>query len=71
MNRNSIRKELLKALENNILVLDGAMGTMIQQLNLDEADYHTDGLPADVALKGCNDVLCLSKPEVIERIHSQ
>lgn len=71
MNRNSIRKELLKALENNILVLDGAMGTMIQQLNPDEADYHTDGLPADVALKGCNDVLCLSKPEVIERIHSQ
>ncbi len=71
MNRNSIRKELLKALENNILVLDGAMGTMIQQLNPDEADYHTNGLPADVALKGCNDVLCLSKPEVIERIHSQ
>ena len=58
------------ALKQRILVLDGAMGTMIQTHGLSEADYR--GLrfaehPSD--LKGNNDLLTLSKPEVIRGIH--
>lgn len=60
-------KELLK---HRILILDGAMGTMIQRYNLTEADYRGElfaGSP--VQLKGNNDLLCLTKPEIIEQIH--
>ncbi|MCR4414215.1 MAG: homocysteine S-methyltransferase family protein, partial [Thermoguttaceae bacterium] len=51
-------------------MLDGAMGTMIQQLGLAEPDYRGD-LFADHNrdLKGCNDVLSLSRPGAIEAIH--
>lgn len=53
-----------------ILVLDGAMGTMIQQYNLSEADFRGErfkDLPG--LLKGNNDMLCLTRPDVIEEIH--
>lgn len=52
------------------LVLDGAMGTMIQQYNLSEADFRGErfkDIPGQ--LKGNNDLLCLTRPEVIEDIH--
>ncbi len=53
-----------------ILVLDGAMGTMIQQLGLAEADYRGDWFAEHAFdLKGCNDVLSLSRPGAIEGIH--
>lgn len=55
-----------------IVVLDGAMGTMIQAEGLQEADFRGDRFrdhPRD--LKGNNDLLCLTKPGLIERIHSQ
>ena len=54
-----------------ILMLDGAMGTMIQRHNLDEADYRGNrfaNFHADV--KGNNDLLSLSKPEIIQSIHT-
>jgi 5-methyltetrahydrofolate--homocysteine methyltransferase len=54
-----------------ILLLDGAMGTMIQRYRLSEADYRGDrfaGHPSD--LKGNNDLLCLTRPEVIREIHA-
>src|SRR5258708_8541975 len=54
---------LLRALDNRIIVLDGAMGTMIQQHNLTAADF---GGPA---LEGCNDNLVLTRPDVILGIH--
>src|SRR5258708_6497006 len=54
---------LLRALDNRILVLDGAMGTMIQQHNLTAADF---GGPA---LEGCNDNRVLTRPDVILGIH--
>ncbi len=59
-------------LRHRILVLDGAMGTMIQRLGLTEADFRGD-LFRDhpVALKGCNDLLCLTQPDVIREIHSR
>lgn len=59
-------------LQNRILVLDGAMGTMIQLYKLSENDFRGDRFAAhNIFLKGCNDVLNLTKPELIEEIHSQ
>ena len=57
-------------INERILVLDGAMGTMIQQYNLSEADFRGErfkDLPG--LLKGNNDMLCLTQPDVIEEIH--
>ena len=63
-------EKLQQILQNQILVLDGGMGTMIQKYNLQEIDYRFEGVK-DVKqeLKGCNDFLCLSKPEIISEIH--
>ena len=61
---------LLAALEKRILVLDGAMGTMIQRHKLDEAGYRGKRFvnhPKDV--KGNNDLLILSQPQIILDIH--
>lgn len=53
-----------------ILVLDGAMGTMIQQLKLAEADFRGERfVDHAVNLAGCNDVLCLTRPDAIAKIH--
>jgi 5-methyltetrahydrofolate--homocysteine methyltransferase len=60
------------ALESRILIIDGAMGTMIQRYKLEEADYRGDRFkdwPSDV--KGNNDLLSLTKPEIIRAIHLQ
>ena len=56
--------------KNRILVLDGAMGTMIQQSHLIESDFRGKQF-ADFGfdLKGCNDVLSLTAPHVIRSIH--
>lgn len=62
---------LREAMTRRILILDGAMGTMIQRLGLDEQAYHCDDTPSDQTLRGCNDILCLSRPEVIAGIHRQ
>lgn len=62
---------LADTLRRRVVVLDGAMGTMIQRLGLTEADFR--GKPfADwpVALAGCNDILCLTCREQIRKIHS-
>ncbi|MCM8612537.1 methionine synthase [Accumulibacter sp.] len=64
--------ELRERLENQILVLDGAMGTMIQRHGLREADYRGSrfaGHPHD--LKGNNDLLLLTRPELIRAIHAE
>ncbi len=65
------RTEQLKTLlQQRILILDGAMGTMIQRHKLEEADYRGERF-ADWAsdLKGNNDLLSLTQPEVIKDIH--
>lgn len=62
-------RELLK---HRILVIDGAMGTMIQRYNLSEADYRGERFkdwPSDV--KGNNDLLCLTQPHIIREIHGK
>jgi 5-methyltetrahydrofolate--homocysteine methyltransferase len=65
---SDIRNEL----EQRILVIDGAMGTMIQRHKLTEADYRGERFkdwPSD--LKGNNDLLCLTQPQIIKAIHKQ
>lgn len=64
------KEAIFKILEERILVLDGAMGTMIQRHKLGEAEYRGDRFadwPHD--LKGNNDLLSLSQPEIIKDIH--
>ena len=64
--------QLLAALKQRILILDGAMGTMIQRYKLAEADYRGTQFadwPSD--LKGNNDLLNLTQPHIISEIHEQ
>src|ERR1035437_8063710 len=64
--------DIRKELEKRVLVIDGAMGTMIQQYNLEEkdyrgkrfADFHKD-------LKGNNDLLSITQPQIIKTIHKE
>ncbi|MFZ4456237.1 MAG: methionine synthase [Bacteroidales bacterium] len=58
-------------LEDRILVLDGAMGTMIQQYKLSEEDYRGTLVSGNRTYKGNNDMLCITKPEVIREIHAK
>jgi len=62
--------QILGLLEKRILILDGAMGTMIQRHKLEEADYRGERF-ADwhCDLKGNNDLLVLTNPEAIQGIH--
>ena len=58
--------------QQRILILDGAMGTMIQRLGLTEEDFHPKGMEDHpILLKGNNELLSLSRPEAIKRIHEQ
>ena len=65
-------KTLQDCLKERILIIDGAMGTMIQRHKLEEKDYrgerftnwHTD-------VKGNNDLLSITQPHIIEEIHKQ
>ena len=72
-NRNVLTPDALRALlAERILVLDGAMGTMIQQYKLQEADYRgTEFADWSTDLKGNNDLLVLTQPELILDIHRQ
>ncbi|MFI3194444.1 MAG: methionine synthase [Methylococcaceae bacterium] len=65
------RTELFKQqLTQRILFLDGAMGTMIQSYKLDEKDYRGERFAQwDVDLKGNNDLLSLTQPDIIKAIH--
>ena len=62
--------DIHQAIEKRILVLDGAMGTMLQREKLSEEDYR-GGLFREhpVSLKGMNDLLSLTQPALVERIH--
>ena len=66
----SIREKLDAAASGRVLVLDGAMGSLIQKLALGEADFRGERF-ADhgTPLAGCNDLLCLTKPDAIAAIH--
>jgi len=62
---------LLQTFQKKIMILDGAMGTMIQRHKLTEADFRTESLQNHPkSLKGNNDLLSLSRPDIIEEIHA-
>ncbi|MCY4441391.1 MAG: homocysteine S-methyltransferase family protein, partial [Deltaproteobacteria bacterium] len=63
---------LKRLLADRILLFDGAMGTRIQALRLDEADFRGSRFAEHPKpLKGCNDILCLTQPQAIEKIHEE
>ena len=65
-----IHDRITACLQERILLIDGGMGTMIQSYGLKEADYRGERFadwPSD--LKGNNDLLVLSRPQVIREIH--
>ena len=65
-----IKVDIAQELQKRILVLDGAMGTMIQQHPLEEAEFRSSRFQAHpVPLKGNNDLLSLTQPEIIKSIH--
>ncbi len=62
--------EIQKHLKKRVLIIDGAMGTMIQRYKLEEADYRGARFKDyHLNLKGNNDLLTLSNPKIIEEIH--
>jgi 5-methyltetrahydrofolate--homocysteine methyltransferase len=64
--------ELKDRLEQHILVLDGAMGTMIQRRNLLESDYRGSRFATHAHdLKGNNDLLLMTRPDIIRAIHAE
>lgn len=70
MNITPSVQKLIELSNNKILILDGAMGTQIMGRNLDEKDFRGDIFARHGRnLKGCNDVLSLTAPEVITDIH--
>jgi 5-methyltetrahydrofolate--homocysteine methyltransferase len=70
MERSERIKVLATSLGEWILLLDGAMGTMIQAQRLDESDYRGERFAESaIDLKGNNDLLCITQPQVIRQIH--
>ena len=71
MTRNERIAALKAAANERILILDGAMGTMIQRYKLDEAGYRgTRFKKHGHDLKGNNDLLVLTQPKIISEIHN-
>ncbi len=64
--------KLRNLLNERILIIDGAMGTMIQRYKLEENDYRGDRFKDwHTDVKGNNDMLCLTQPNIIKEIHKQ
>ena len=64
------RNDIIQTMHSRILILDGATGTYLQKLGLTEEDFRGNvfrdhGIP----LKGCNDVLCITQPETVTKMH--
>lgn len=72
MNRQDRIAALHAAAKERILVLDGAWGVMIQRRELSEAEFRGERFAAHpVQLKGDNDILCLTRPDIIAELHDQ
>ena len=68
----NLNKELRALFESRIVILDGAMGTMIQKYKLEEEDFRGEQYKThSILLKNNNDVLNVTRPEIIEEIHTQ
>ena len=67
-----MRQSIKEILKNRILILDGAMGTMVQRYNLNEEDFRGKQFKSHKKdLKGNNDLLSITKPEIIKQIHKE
>lgn len=65
-----IAEDLLSDLSNRILIIDGAMGTQIQNAKLEEEDFRGERFKDHTkSLKGNNDLLCITQPRIIVDIH--
>ena len=67
-----IKKDIRTELKTRVLVMDGAMGSLIQEYKLTQADYHGErfkDFPHDQ--KGNNDILSITHPEIITEIHTK
>ncbi len=65
-----MKPDLRALAQQRILILDGAMGTMIQRYHLEENDFRNDALKSHpLPLKGNNDLLALTRPELLREIH--
>ncbi len=68
--KDGMKKDVAKEARTRVLVLDGAMGTMIQRYNLDENGYRGERFSSfPHLLKGNNDLLSLTRPDIIRNIH--
>jgi len=64
--------DIFEALKERILVLDGAMGTMVQRRQLEEEDFRGDRFTGHaIPLKGNNDILSITRPDIIKDIHKE
>ncbi|MCI4667607.1 MAG: methionine synthase [Bacteroidia bacterium] len=71
-NQASVSEEIRSLLKTRILLLDGAMGTMIQRYKLSEEDFRGERFKDHpIALKGNNDLLSITRPDIIKKIHGQ
>jgi 5-methyltetrahydrofolate--homocysteine methyltransferase len=69
---SDLEKQLRAILTERLMILDGAMGTMIQAHKLDEKAFRGAQFAGHSQdLKGCNDVLCLTQPDLITAIHAE
>ena len=67
-----MKEQLEKILEQRIMILDGAMGTMIQAYQFSEEDYRGERFKDyEILLKGNNDLLTLTQPDAIRDIHKK
>ncbi len=67
-----MKKSFKECLGEKILILDGAMGTMLQRQNLTESDFRGNLFKnSDIDLKGNNDLLSITKPDAIEKVHRE
>ncbi len=65
-------KQIREILDRRLIILDGAMGTMIQSYRLGEEAFRGEAFARHSHdLRGCNDVLCITQPELIRNIHLQ
>jgi 5-methyltetrahydrofolate--homocysteine methyltransferase len=70
--RDSLREHITKHFSSKMAYYDGAMGTMIQKHNLEEEDFRSERFKDyDMLIKGNNDLLSMTKPDVIKEIYTQ
>eukprot|EP00937_MAST-01D_sp_MAST-1D-sp2_P002355 g2355.t1 len=70
--KDSVRAYLSALMQREVAIFDGAMGTMIQQYKLDEEAYRGERFKDyDVLVKGNNDLLSITQPDIIKEIHTQ